>query len=133
MKSSSKKLRNVLWINAIFSLINGLALTVFPTIIAHWMGIAFPDILRYIGIALLLFAGSVGFSASKKVLSKKEIQFIIYQDWAWVIGSMIILAFQLFDLQHLAYWLIADVAIVVAIFAFLQTKYLKVISQIFLK
>ena len=123
--NNEQKLRNVLRGNAIFSTLSGLSLAIFYQPIAQWMKVNNSKILLYIGIGLVLFATTLFLTANKKVIDKTKIKFIIYQDWAWVIGSAVILALQLFSLTHMAYWLIADVAIIVGVFAFLQMRYLK--------
>lgn len=128
-KSSVSKLRKVLMGNAAFSGVSGLALSLFSQAIASWMGVAQSFILLAIGIGLILFSVSLIVAGRKKELNRKNIQFIIFQDWAWVFGSAVIIIFQLFNLTQLGYWLVADVAIIVAAFAVFQGKYLKVLRQ----
>ncbi len=88
-------------------------------------GVTEPNVLLYIGIGLLLFAGSVLFQAVRKELVRAQVNSIIVQDWLWVTGSVAVLAFQLFGLSVAGYLLIAFVAIIVADFALFQRKYLR--------
>jgi len=115
-------LRKVLRSNAAFSGFSGLSLSLFPYSIAHWMGATFPDILRYIGIGLVLFSLALWIVSSQKTISKKATRFIILQDWLWVLVSLLILVFQWFGLETSAYSLIGGVAIVVGGFAVLQGR-----------
>ena len=125
MKSKSQvKLRNVLRGNGLFSGLSGLALALFSQEIGQWMGVVWVDVLLYIGLGLIIFSISLFLTASAKTISKRKVQSIIIQDGVWVVGSAIILIFQLFDLSNIGYWLVADVAIIVGAFATLQWRYM---------
>ncbi|MDN5204556.1 hypothetical protein QQ008_24400 [Fulvivirgaceae bacterium BMA10] len=125
MNTAEIKLRNVLKFNATFSTVSGVILILLHKTVASWMNAGNSLVLMYIGIALLLFAGSLFMTAHKKELSIKQVKFIILQDWLWVIGSFIIIALQAFQLNTQAYILIAIVALIVALFAMGQRKFLK--------
>ena len=125
MNNSEVKLRNVLKFNATFSTVSGIILILLHKTVASWMNAGNSLVLMFVGIALLLFAGSLFMTAYKKELSIKQVKFIILQDWLWVIGSFIIIALQAFQLNTQAYILIAIVALIVALFAMGQRKFLK--------
>ena len=125
---NNRKLSLALKANAIFSVINGLALLFFHEQIAVWMNIAHPQILLGIGIILLGFALLVYKTASAAIISEKMVKFIILQDWLWVIGSVLIIAFQAFRINQVGFIIIGVVALIVADFAFFQQRYLKITS-----
>ena len=118
-------LKHVLTANGAFSLVSGMALILIPGVIAEWMGVLVPRNLQFVGIGLVLFAGTVLHTAFKSPESKAKVRAIIVQDWAWVLGSIIVLAFQAWGLTNLGYWLIAGVAFIVADFAYFQMRLLK--------
>ena len=122
---NQKKLKIALLSNAGFSIFNGLVLLFFYKPIAELMFIEQANLLFYLGIGLLLFAGSIYWIASRRVLNKRLVTSIIIQDWLWIIGSVLILLFQLFGLSFLGYEIILIVALIVAIFAILQNRYLQ--------
>jgi lipid A disaccharide synthetase len=125
MTNSQQKLRNVLKANAAFSGSSGIALACASTPLGQLMQIENSSILIYIGIGLIAFAISLLLLARKTTIDVPKVKFIIWQDWAWVVGSAIIVAFQLFDLSMVAYVLITLVALLVGLFAVLQGKHLK--------
>ena len=129
MPSAQTKLKRVLLGNAIFSTVSGLSLLLFTDPIAAFMNIGMPSILMWLGVGLLLFAGLVAYHATRPTINAKQVQSIIIQDWAWVAGSAGILLFQLFNLSFWGYALVADVAVVVAVFALLQSRNLKRIAS----
>lgn len=120
--SSNQKLKNALNANAVFSATSGLTLVIFNSSIAEIMNIKYPLILLGIGIGLLLFAGSIVAITVKPDIQTKQVKMIIWQDWAWVAGSAVILIFNPFDLSVPGNTLIAVVAIIVATLAFIQQK-----------
>ena len=82
-----------------------------------------------IGVILVVFSATVFLSAIKKELQAGAIKFIILQDWIWVIVSVGITVVQVFSLTKMGYILIIDVAIIVGVFAFLQGKYVRNMSE----
>ncbi len=118
-------LRRVLVCNAAFSLISGLCFLVFAERVVDLLGIAEPWMIRCIGAGLGVFALEVLMQSLRKQLSRHRIAFICLQDFLWVLGSLVLMfAFrrQIFGSGHLT---IAIVAIVVAVFAWLQFRGLK--------
>ena len=47
------------------------------------------------------------------------------QDWLWVVGSVLIIAFQAFGINRIGFIIIGVVALIVADFAIFQQRYLK--------
>jgi len=124
-----KKIKYALLANATFSTVSGLSLIFFKDQLATIMAVQKPGILLYIGIGLLLFAGFIVWLATRPVINKRLVKIIIIQDWLWVIGSLLILVFQIFGLSWVGYEMILGVAIVVGIFASLQQRYLGMLKN----
>lgn len=124
-KKMEQKLRNVLKANAVFSMLSGAAMLIFSQAISDWMNIANPIVLMIIGGGLILFGGFVWYQGSRKSLNLKEVKSIIIQDWLWVIGSVVIIGLQLFQINFQGYILMGIIALIVADFAFFQRYFLK--------
>ncbi len=129
MKRISKRLKWALIANAVFSGTSGATLVVGRAMIATYMGTDNPEIFLWVGVGLLLFAISVFYEAFRKTPNVRQIQFIIYQDWAWVMGSVVILLWQPWDLTARGYWLIAIIAVVVGMFAIMQRSGVKELER----
>ena len=125
MSGSERKLRLVLKANAAFSLVNGVGLSLFFIPIAELMGVKNDAVLMFIGIALVLFSFTVFHAGFRKKVSSKQVWSIIVQDWAWVLGSTMIIGLRAWQLTSVVYWLIGAVALVVMSFAIGQTRFLK--------
>lgn len=125
MLMQDKKLKLVLLANAAFSTISGLTLISFHQALAQWMGIPGPKVLLFIGIGLLFFALSLIRTARQQPISPKEVRLIIWQDWLWVTGSAVIILTQAFGLTTGGYIAIGLVALLVADFAILQSRFLR--------
>ena len=119
---NEKQLRVVLKSNMLFSLTSGLILTFSSKSIAKFMGVFEKDILIYIGLALIAFAFMLAFAAFAKVLSKKLVQLIIIQDWAWVLASLILLVTRPFGISFEGNILKGLVAGIVGCLALIQKK-----------
>lgn len=120
-----KKLRNTLKVNATFSLLCGLDAIIFDSKLASLMGVPTSSIFIYIGSILALFGGMVFYYAAQQVINVSAIKFIILQDWLWVLGSVVILVLQLFELSFSGYELIFILAVIVGLMAILQMRYLR--------
>lgn len=122
---NNKKLSLVLKANAIFSIVNGIAMLFLSNPIANFMGIAYPQILLGVGVGLILFGALVYKTAIDTKISEKMVKFIIVQDWIWVAGSVLLILTQAFGINRMGFILIGVVAVIVADFAFFQQRYLK--------
>lgn len=120
--TTQKKLKTALRANAAFSATSGIALILFANSIADLMNITNANILLFIGIGLLFFASTVFLAASRKEIRSKEVKGIIIQDWAWVLGSAVLLVLRPFDISLTGNWIIATIALIVAFFALAQRK-----------
>jgi hypothetical protein len=118
-------LKNVLTINAVSSGITGLALIAFHDTVASLMHT--DSSLPIVGVGVFLFIFALGvFSESRKELHYLNgTRIIIALDILWVIVSLSLVAFELFQLSTIGYIVIAAVAMWVALMAMLQIKGLK--------
>ncbi len=122
---NNKKLSLALKMNAIFSAVNGVAILLFHQQIAAYINFEHPKILLAIGIILIGFSALVYRTARASIISKQVVKFIIFQDWLWVIGSVLIIALQAFGINRTGLIIIGVIALIVADFAFFQQRYLK--------
>lgn len=129
MQVNEKKLRWVLKGNGTFSLLSGVTLTVAHTSLATLMEIENARALLFIGIGLIVFSATVFQAGLRKSISFKQVQSIIMQDWAWVLGSAVIIGVEAWGLNASAYWIIAGVALLVADFALFQMRYLRKLEE----
>ena len=120
------KLKKALTANAIFSSFSGIIMLVFHQALATLFG--WSDSLPFliIGVGLLFFATTIVIEIKKQRL--KAIQWIIIQDLFWVVASVCLLVVQPIEMSFVGQMLVADVAIVVFIFAVLQYRGLGVIT-----
>jgi len=123
--NNSKQIRTALFANAIFSGLCGADLLLFKGSFANIMGVTEPFILLIIGIGLSFFAILLLTTAFSKNINPKIVKLITAQDWAWVIGSIVILIGQFFPLTIVGNLLITIIALVVASFAIWQRVGLK--------
>ncbi|PCJ94773.1 MAG: hypothetical protein COA50_10290 [Flavobacteriaceae bacterium] len=75
-----------------------------------------------IGLTLLVFSLFVWYVASKQLQNEVLVKLISFLDILWVMGSLIIIAFQLFNLSVKGYMLISIVAIWIGFLAYRQLK-----------
>ncbi|MEO0337839.1 MAG: hypothetical protein AAF242_01365 [Bacteroidota bacterium] len=127
--NASAKLYLVLLTNAVFSGLNGVIMTLFSKPIAAWMGISNSIILLIIGLVLLGFAAFILTINNQQVPNTKAIRFIVSQDMLWVLGSVILLVWNPFQMLSLGKGLIAVIAVIVGVFAFLQNRYLHLLND----
>jgi len=105
------KLQKALGINALFSGISGLTLTILHQWIARLFGVNNSTVFWIIGLALLFFAGTIVY----EILKQRQwvVWWIIIQDFLWVIGSFVLLLIQPFAISQTGNMLILLVAVIV--------------------
>jgi len=111
-------LRNALRANGVFSIISGVAFLVAGRPLASWMGLGEALILQGVGVSLLVFAGGLFFNAARSSVNRTEAWTAVALDVAWVLGSFVLIAFQV--LTTAGNWAVAVVADLVLVFAILQ-------------
>jgi len=122
-------LKNVLLINAASSGATGAGLAVAGNFVANLFGVSQPYAFWGVGIFLVAFAILVFLEGFKNSASPGRVQLIITLDILWVVGSLVIVVFQLFDLTALGYVLISGVGLWVAAMAWLQIQGLKTMES----
>ncbi len=122
--NSIKYLKLVLKGNAVFSGLCAIVLILLHNPISNLYNIPNPIILIGLGVGLIVFALLVLNSAKKANLNPTAVKTIIVLDFLWVLGSLIIIGFQLFALQYMAYVLMGLIALAVGDFGAMQALFL---------
>jgi hypothetical protein len=117
-RDSQRLLRNALLGNASFSTLSGLAIIFAHNKIGMLLGLTDNDSLAGLGVGLILFAAALVFSARRSELKLPEASVAVVLDFAWVLGSYIILFLVPFSTQ--GKWVITAIADVVLAFGILQ-------------
>jgi len=104
-------LQKSLLVNAIFSGLSGIILTVAHVKIATLFNLKNTTLFLIIGLVLLYFTGTILYEIKKQ--RKIAVQWIILQDFLWVLGSGIILIFNPFQISTIGNRLIGCIALIV--------------------
>jgi len=113
-------LRRAMWGNAIFSGVSGIGLALFSGTLTEMLGISYPTVLRIVGIVLVICAADLAWVTSGNDFDVRWGWTAVVLDLVWVIGSGVILAFELLPLTTLGWWMVAIVADIVFLFAVVQ-------------
>ena len=116
----SWRFRTMLKANAIFSGFAGLTFGIFFEEIANEIGMMHSWILPILGIGLMCFAITLLVIAKKAVIPKTLAYSIIGSDAAWVLTSLLLLAWFPDYLYTTGNWLVFVIAIIVSCFAVMQ-------------
>ena len=114
------QLQKSLLFNAVFSGITGILLVGIPQAISEIFSVSNTTVFWVLGIGLLLFAATLIFTI--KTQNPLGVLVIIIMDYLWVLGSIVILAFQPFAISTVGGGIIAAVALVVLLIAINQAK-----------
>lgn len=114
------RLQRTLQINAIFSGVSGIALVVFNQWFAHLFGTGNGTIFWVIGLGLLIFTGTIIYEIFKQ--RPTRVLVIIAQDFLWVLGSIILLVLQPYEISNAGNYTIALVALIVLLMGVNQSK-----------
>lgn len=106
-------LRRALLANAGFSGLSGLALLLAAAPLGQWIGVGQPWILRAIGSSLLLFAAVLVLLARADEPDRAPVIAVSGSDFAWVLGSIVLVAAFPEQLTVEGRWAVAAVALVV--------------------
>lgn len=119
-----KKLSVYLRINSVFSLLTGVLMVLYSIELLKFFNISNHQYLCHlIGLNLIIFACFVWYVSAKQLERKVLVKIISFLDILWALGSLIIVAFQFFNLSLKGYFLIAIVAIWIGFLAFKQLKH----------
>jgi len=119
-EASARFLREVLYGNAVFSGVSGGILLLMPSTVSAWLGLSLPGLLMGVGLALLGYAGALVAVANKAPTSGAVWGFVGL-DAAWVAGSFSVLSAGTLLPDPTGRALVSVVALVVMLFAGLQT------------
>ena len=118
---TARSLRNALRANGIFSGISGLIIVLLHSQVLNWLGISGVNIMA-IGIGLILFSTYLFWVSSREQLNKSMVTGVIGGDWLWVVASAVLLAFKASMFSTLGIIIVADVALLVMVFAIWQQR-----------
>ncbi len=116
-----------LLINAVFSGISGLTLILFHNSTAKIFQLKNNSIFWIIGIVLLYFMTTIFYEI--KTQRKIAIQWIIFQDFLWVIASLVILITNPFQISYTGNVIIGIIALIVLFMGLNQFLALKTSSN----
>lgn len=108
--------------NSSFSLLTGLIMLLFSEKLQSFFNIEHSFIFPVIGINLIVFSIFVWF-VSKQKNNKVLVQIISILDFLWVLGSLLIIIFNIFDLSKNGTIVIGVVAIWIGFLGFKQYQY----------
>lgn len=114
------KLQKSLRLNALFSGISGIVLIAMNKQFAHLFETTNTIVFWVTGIVLLFFAGTIIYEIKKQ--RPLAVLWIIIQDFLWVIGSIILIAFNPFDISKTGSATIAIIALIVLFMGVSQSK-----------
>lgn len=120
MTNDSRLLRRTLQANGCFSLLSGLLILGFTRPLAGWMGLPDPLWLWALVPGLVLFGSLVLGLGLKREPAAGPVRVVIWLDWGWVLGSAALLSLAGSHFTTAGLLLVADVALIVAVFAILQ-------------
>lgn len=113
-------LRRSMRANAGFSGISGLVCLLGATALADFTGVPETTVFRVLGVILVLYAADLFWITSREKISVGFGITAVILDFAWVIGSIILLLGGFFPLTTAAKWTVLLLAEVVSIFALVQ-------------
>ena len=116
-------LKKVLTLNAASSGATGILLIILNQFLANLFNTSHTSAFTEVGIFLVVFAGLVFIASFQNPPNFGLVRLIIWLDVLWVIASMIIVLFGIFQLSTIGYAMIAGVAAWVGLMAFLQNKF----------
>jgi len=105
------KLQKSLKANALFSSISGILMIICNHQLANLFGTTNSTVFWVIGFVLIYFAGTIGYEITKQ--RKLAVWWIIIQDYTWVLGSIILMILNPFQITMQGNLLIGAVALVV--------------------
>jgi hypothetical protein len=120
-------LQKALKTNALFSSVSGLILIVLHQQIAKLFGTTNTAVFWIVGLILIYFALTIGYEIKKQ--RKLAVVWIIVQDYAWVLGSLLLILFNPFKITFTGHLIIAVIALIVLYMGINQMIALKKIHK----
>jgi hypothetical protein len=116
-------LKNILRLNAVSSGATGILLIFLNQFLATLFNTSQASAFTEVGIFLIIFAGLVFIPSFQNPPNRSLVRLIIWLDALWVITSVIIVVFGLFQLSTIGNVLTIGVAAWVGLMAILQNKF----------
>lgn len=116
-------LQKALKVNAVFSGISGIILLLFKRYLAELFGTTNNNVFWIVGVILIYFSATIWYEIPKQ--RKPAVIWIIIQDYAWVLGSIILLISNPFNLSQIGNIIIGIIALIVLSFGIHQMNCLK--------
>lgn len=126
--ASSRALRLALLGNAAFSAASGVLVLIAEPLVLSWLGLNAAPVWP-IGTLLVLFAVYLLWMSRQSRLPAVLVRGVIAGDWAWVLGSVALVALQRDLFSTFGTLLIVDIAVIVMVFALLQWRSLRALSS----
>ncbi len=105
------KLQKALKINSLFSSVSGILLVLLNQQIAKLFRTSNNTVFWIVGIILIIFALTIWYEIRKQ--RNLAVSWIIIQDYIWVLGSLILIIFNPFNISMIGNLIIGIVALVV--------------------
>ncbi len=118
-------LSNVLKANALFSAICGFLCLSLSGPIAAMLGEVSPMLLIVLGIGLLIFAADVVWISRQLPEGKARAKVIFWADVSWVVLTPVFIVIFMDRLSTMGLMVLGDIALIVAVFAWLEWRGLK--------
>ena len=114
------ELQKALKYNAIFSSMSGLIMILFNNQIAQLFGTSNNSVFWIVGLILIYFTITIWYEIRKQ--RKIAVLWIIIQDFLWVMGSIILILLNPFDITSLGNLIIGIIAAIVLLMGLNQTR-----------
>lgn len=114
------ELQKALKYNAIFSSMSGLIMILFSNQIAQLFGTSNNSVFWIVGLILIYFTITIWYEIRKQ--RKIAVLWIIIQDFLWVMGSIILILLNPFDITSLGNLIIGIIASIVLLMGLNQTR-----------
>ena len=115
-------LKTALLSNALFSVLSVLIFIIFSPSVAELMGIGQPVIYQILGVGLLGFAGVVAWTGTREPIDTLLAALISIADFAWVVGTLILITVALGALQPAGIGVLLAIAAIVLFFGVRQLQ-----------
>jgi hypothetical protein len=113
------KLHHILNANAMFSFTSGLFFLLARNPLGEFLG-ASPSLMIVLALVMFAYAVLIAFNAQRAEINRGFTLFTVFGDSAWVLASVLLLVFPIFNFTSDAKWAIGITALCVDIFATLQ-------------
>ncbi|CAM1374685.1 hypothetical protein [Tenacibaculum xiamenense] len=121
------KLQKALKVNALFSGTSGIIMILLNNQIANLFGTTNNTIFLVIGLILVYFSITIWYEIKKQ--RRLAVLWIIIQDYAWVLGSLILMVFNPFEITLTGNFIIGIIALIVLYMGVNQMNGLNLLSE----